>query len=520
MQDYQLVITPLSPIHLGTGEDFLPTNYVIDNGVLYEFDPAKAVLNPKEINELVKASNSTDIKQVYQFFKNNPKPFRDCAYRKVVVSKEVARNYKTKLGQNVQANNPHGNKNGKKESVINDLSIACTSTNPQTHLPVIYGSALKGCVRTAVLNHLCKEKYTDNKQMQTKLLGSFNQDMFSAFKPSDLEAISNTIDTYASYAYQYKKHGDNKQGTIPIRIETIAPAQYQAFSGSLNIYLEKNIDKKLPDIKEMVKMLNNYHLAIWNKEFDLLIKKDIVNNQDLQNINTLIHKLNLKDSENIALIRLGKLCGAESKTLPQVANIKIMRGKGNAPDYRKENTTIWLTEDKLPLGWALLEVNPSAENAALKTWCENNNRIVQKINQAIEKAEKEDKELKEELAKQQEKEQQRKEKETADKAEKERQEQAAALAEEQRRASLSDFERDMDDWDKQLKTCKDLNQSKPVFDEFKQFLQNAVNQYSPDECKIMAQTFSRKNCEKNYPKVISGNRSKELAPLLAKLRGE
>lgn len=519
MQDYQLVITPLSPIHLGTGEDFLPTNYVIDNGVLYEFDPASAVLNQKEINELVKASNSSDIKQVYQFFKNNPNPFRACAYRLVGVSDKVAHDYKTKLGQNVQANNPHGNKNGKKESVINDLSITCTSTNPQTHLPVIYGSALKGCVRTTVLNHYVKGEWKKDSDMQKEYLGSFSEDMFSAFKPSDLEAFY-SIDTYASYAYQYKKHGENKQRTIPIRIETIAPAQFQAFSGSLNIYLEKNIDKKLPDIKEMVKMLNNYHLAIWNKEFDLLIKKDIVNNQDLQNINTLIHELNLKDSENIALIRLGKLCGAESKTLPQVANIKIMRGKGNAPDYRKENTTIWLTEDKLPLGWALLEVNPSAENAALKTWCENNNHIVQKINQAIEKAEKEDKELKEELAKQQEKEQQRKEKEAREKAEKERMAQEKALAEEQRRASLSDFERDMDDWDKQLKTCKDLNQSKPVFDEFKQFLQNAVNQYSPDECKIMAQTFSRKNCEKNYPKVISGNRSKELAPLLAKLRGE
>ena len=71
--------------------------------------------------------------------------------------------------------------------------------------------------------------------MQNKLLGSFSEDMFSAFKPSDLTAISKNIDTYASYAYQYKKHGENKNGTLPIRIETIAPAQFQAFSGSLNI---------------------------------------------------------------------------------------------------------------------------------------------------------------------------------------------------------------------------------------------------------------------------------------------
>ncbi|AEC18299.1 hypothetical protein UMN179_02286 [Gallibacterium anatis UMN179] len=29
MQTYQIYLTPLSPIHIGCGEDFEPTNYVI-----------------------------------------------------------------------------------------------------------------------------------------------------------------------------------------------------------------------------------------------------------------------------------------------------------------------------------------------------------------------------------------------------------------------------------------------------------------------------------------------------------
>ena len=511
MQTYQMVITPLSPIHLGTGEDFLPTNYVIDNGVLYEFDPASAVLNQKEINELAGASNSSDIKQVYQFFKNNPRPFRACAYRVVGISNKVASDYKEKLGQNVQANNPNGNR---RETVINDLSIACTSTNPQTHLPVIYGSAFKGCVRTAVLNDLCEKKYTDNKQMQTDLLGSFDKDMFSAFKPSDLTAISHSIDTYASYAYQYKKHGENKQGAIPIRIETIAPAQYRSFSGSLNIYLEKNTDKKLPDIKEMVKMLNNYHIAIW----DILKQQNIVNEEWRINTTNLLQSLQTQfNAGKVALIRLGKLCGAESKTLPQVAKIKIMRGRGQSFDS-PTTTTIWLTEDQLPLGWALLEIQPSVENTELKTWCENNNHIVKTIKQAIENAEKEDKKLQETLAKQQAEEQQRKEKEAAEKAEKERMAQEEALAEEQRRASLSDFERVLEDWQKRLKECSKDN-SQNIFDEFKQFLQNAVSQYPDDDCKKLARQFNKREQEQ-YKNVIFGKRSDELKPLLAKLRGE
>ena len=34
-----LALTPLTPIHIGCGEDFEPTNYVIDGGILYHFEP-------------------------------------------------------------------------------------------------------------------------------------------------------------------------------------------------------------------------------------------------------------------------------------------------------------------------------------------------------------------------------------------------------------------------------------------------------------------------------------------------
>ena len=41
---HTLALTPLSPIHIGCGEDFEPTNYVIEDGLLYGFDPSRATL--------------------------------------------------------------------------------------------------------------------------------------------------------------------------------------------------------------------------------------------------------------------------------------------------------------------------------------------------------------------------------------------------------------------------------------------------------------------------------------------
>lgn len=523
IENYQISITPLCPIHLGSGEDFLPTNYLIDNNLLYEFDPSEAILNDAERQKLLLVANSNDIRDVYLFFKNNPLPFRLCAQNKIAVSNKLSSDYRNKLGQNVQKNNNNyqQNRNGsKKQSVINDLSIACTAKNYFNHQAIIPGSALKGCVRTVVLDRLlpadARKKYKndrDEKKLQQDLLGSFNNDAFSAFKASDLSQRDENIRTYAQYAYNYKKTGQDKTAKqVPIRLETITPNQYQAFQGELTI-CEKKDAKKLPHIKEMIKALNKYHLRIWNKELELLLEKDIADSKYLKNIDRLITTLNLQNNDNIALIRLGKLCGAESKTLPELAQIKIMQGKGKQPVFRKETTTIWLTEGNLPFGWALLEINTTQKTQIIKDYCEQNNHLLQYINEQIDTA---DKNTLSQFQQQKETE----EKQRREQIQKAKEEEEKQKQEEIRLNNLSDFEREIEDWQNKLLSCKDFNKSNEIYTDFKAYLAQAVEKYSADEKRKLAEIFSRKNCEKNYPKVISSKRSKELSPILAKLRGE
>ena len=38
IQAYRMHITPISPVHIGAGESYEPSNYVIDDGWLHEFD--------------------------------------------------------------------------------------------------------------------------------------------------------------------------------------------------------------------------------------------------------------------------------------------------------------------------------------------------------------------------------------------------------------------------------------------------------------------------------------------------
>ena len=90
LKTYRLALTPLSPIHIGCGDDFEPTNYVIDDGVLYGFDPSRAVLNDLQTSKLTEAANKASLLAVQRFFKDNTRVFKALSDVQIAVSEGVA----------------------------------------------------------------------------------------------------------------------------------------------------------------------------------------------------------------------------------------------------------------------------------------------------------------------------------------------------------------------------------------------------------------------------------------------
>ena len=207
---HTLHLTPLSPIHLGTGEDYEPTNYIIADNALYAFDPAQAELDPAQRNKLLGVAKSGDIQRIQQYFADNPDPFRAAAHSISSVSPALASEYHKSLGK-VAQREQRGN------LVFNRLNIERTATNPHNHTPLIPGSALKGCLRTALmemrsekqppatfrLNTPLKEK-REQLRYEEDLLGSFATDLLRLVKPSDL-AATKKIATHICYATNHKK---------------------------------------------------------------------------------------------------------------------------------------------------------------------------------------------------------------------------------------------------------------------------------------------------------------------------
>ena len=89
LQTFRCSITPLSPLFIGCGEAYTPTDYVVDDGVLYNFRPESVPLTESLRHKLLDAAKSDSIAAVPAFFYANKQLFSAFAEHAVEVSNAV-----------------------------------------------------------------------------------------------------------------------------------------------------------------------------------------------------------------------------------------------------------------------------------------------------------------------------------------------------------------------------------------------------------------------------------------------
>lgn len=551
---YRLFLTPLSPIHLGSGEDYEPTNYVISDGVLYAFDPAQATLNPQQRSELQEAAQSGKIDRIQRYFGKHAQTFAASAYKAVVVSRALEKEYNERIGK--VANREAGGKN-----VYNSLNIERTIDNPLTHQPYIPGSALKGCLRTALLERMVGERAPQPKptsreasRFESNYLGSFASDGLRLLKTADFMPADD-VATQIQYATNHKKKRVVKDGKtveakgVTGRRETIQHGQYRAFSATCTIQHLllahnphiKQPRKSLPENRVQPKSLqqlaidaNRYHIDRFDQECSQLDELSLIAPDWLKQTRNLLAQLTPQlQKGSIMLVRLGKHGGAESKTINGLAQIKIMQGedmegKAKAPTYEPKTKTVWLaaqsaveTHGLLPFGWALIEIDPPSDNSALQQWCKHNSShlaAIRSIQAELAERRKQAAAAAAELQAQ------------AQAAEQERIAQAQLEAAEAARrqaelAAMNPAERLVAEWQQQLADFVYDYRNQQAYTGFYQSLLAALNQaaetFSAAEQKNIAEKLSLKNMKK-YQSDLFNNRKREdeVKAVLRRLRGE
>lgn len=444
LEEHRLAITTLTPVHIGCGEDYTPTDYVIDEDALFAFDNAvvSQALSGRDratLLKLVQRGTTGILQDLQKFFWEHRQPLMAISNHYLPVSSGVAALYQNRIGW-IAAQEEGGRK------VINRLEIERTFYNPVSQKPVIPGSSLKGAIRTALLDlinggkPLSREETQNrnkNRDLQKRLFkfqsGKFEQDPMRLIHLADTEAVkSNATTGKIIFAVnrprqeRVNQHGSAGSGNSPRKpslvtlLETVPESGLRAFGSRLTIQKVRRIKEKTPDrrwtMEDVAKACNRFYKPLLEKEMAMLRDRGYVSPDWYKRMGGLLTEMEPElDANRVMLLRVGKHSGAEAVTLNGVRNIKIRKGP-KPPEYKPLPTTVWLganTKDQssemTPFGWTLIEIDPpntpppflenfadtGQHNDERRQWLEKAGQRIAKAQKELEKRRKQAQEKKE-----------------------------------------------------------------------------------------------------------------------------
>jgi CRISPR-associated protein Csm5 len=410
---YRLWLTPLAPIHIGTGLEYEPSHYVIEGDTLHVFDlgTIAQVLSPKDREELGRLVDRRpdDMlpRAVQQFFYTRRDQLLPHATQRVPVQPGVVALYRSRVGEKAQHE-------GRERRVITRLEIGRTVSCPVTQRPILPGSSLKGAIRTALLDQVnagappLPHEQTGLHQFQGRLFRYIRPDGRSLDLCRDPMRLIQVADaswqsapdmpaTMITFAVNKPKdHIAEQPGTerqtghnpnLPHLLECLMPFHYRGFVAQLTLQRlgpvasspgvpEEAFQFALPQIAEAC---TRFYRPLLEHELALLRARGWLDPDWATAIETLLQSEALATG-GAFLLRVGRHCGAESVTLNGVRRIKIRSGPGQASETRAETTTMWLAAQEpsqttkfVPFGWLLVEhgplSKPPAELVAFKQVC-------------------------------------------------------------------------------------------------------------------------------------------------------
>jgi len=363
---FKIKLTLLSPVHIGSGEEYELTNYVIDSIVkdgkktykLFEFDEEKffEALSVQEQKNFLDIIKTNDLRRVYKFIGNHKEIAKKVSYNQISVLSEFAKEYLNKVGEFVQLEGKQ------KRGVINELTIAKTYKDINTFKPIIPGSSIKGAISTAMQEYIYKNqgKVIWEDKFKNR---NMSKNIFRFLQVSDTAILRQGINI--GYAVNRERFEEDN-GALSTRVEYINPTS----EFIVNLKLETSELFQTDISKEvLIKSINNHYKPIFDSLFDEneYIKKVLSQN--------FLKYENLKLKDNQFLLRVGKHSGARAVTIDGLRKIKIkisgggQRRKPNKWETLDEETTVWLrgfknnsTSNMLPFGWVLCEILEDVKN--------------------------------------------------------------------------------------------------------------------------------------------------------------
>jgi len=377
----------LTPVHIGCGEVYEPTSFVVDKEqqelVLIDHRDFLDSLDQEQLRKFSDICQKGTIESLLELYRFMQKNAACVDGDRVKLTNGFLNHYEKTLhltGQRI-----------KKE--LNQFIIARTAFNSLDQTPFIPGSAIKGALRTAVLNYRNSGKSTpeyrgkDNgKKMEQDILENMDQefetDPFRLVKVSDFIPVDN-LRRNILYAVNRKKEHSEYQAAGPYQIlEVIEPGAF--FVGTVTVFSpDKAMRIRRPvSHAELIEAVNSFY----KKEFE----------REKRELTAMgVKPVSLSSVAEGHVIRIGRHSGAECVTVEGHRSIKIMQGRNRPPKYEQGSTTLWLaapsakpeTNNQLrPFGWtSIREITAEKASSLYKKHSYLQEEILEKTREKIKK---------------------------------------------------------------------------------------------------------------------------------------
>ncbi len=375
MANIRLKLTALSPIHIGSGEVYEPTNFIMDEGVLYsfrdeDFYSALPDIKKEAFMRILEENKSDSFVRIHSFVKENKNTVKEIAIGMVAVTEGIQKEYSDKVGKISQIE-------AKNKKVFNKFEIqriqrkqVKTQADIYAQTGYIVGSALKGSISTAYQELVYKKEGKNAVEKKFQAKGrEISNNIFKEFKVSD--SIVKRVNTKIGFAlnkerFDYDFHNPNANIKLSTYIEVIEP------KSEFMVY----INYGELDIKEILQSCTNHYMPIFRSLFLSQVngKKEYINKYLSPNFYESYRHFELKPNQY--LLRVGKHSGARSVTIEGLRKIKSKvsgggkRRKPNVFEYLDQETTSWLFGEKsnsnnglLPFGWVIAEISDERDNS-------------------------------------------------------------------------------------------------------------------------------------------------------------
>jgi CRISPR-associated protein Csm5 len=319
MKRYKIKATALSPIHIGTGEAYEPTSYVINKEkekyYLYYFKEENFFKSLSKIDKtnflnLINNDSQESIFNLYKFISLRKNIIKNCYFYKVLTTSSLAEEYYKKLGKPTQVSI----KKGIKE--YNQFQINKSLRNLNSKKLYIPGSSIKGAINTALSENLFWYD-KENKNFHKELIIS--------------DLIPKT--SYEIIGYSLNKERFEKELIGPKNyIETIFSNIDNKSVFEFDITLKKfdDLNRHL-NIKDIINFSNKHYKPL----FDDMFKEKEINRVLDKKFKETYNKLTLK--ENQFLLKIGKHSGAKAVTIEEKRKILVkiaqIQNKRNEKDF-------------------------------------------------------------------------------------------------------------------------------------------------------------------------------------------